>query len=137
MLDFDPEDLAMLRAVSQRGGFLLALAFAAFAAGALSASLMPREARAESASSTIQVPPEGLTFRSRDGRAIARLSYDARGGIFEVLGDHGDTVASMGHRENAALPRTAGPKTSWSLDDVRDPWDREPAAPTDRPPSGL
>lgn len=58
----------------------------AFAAGLASSRLggVEREARAQQAGAAVYVPPEGLSFRSPDGRLIARLAYDTRGGIFEV-----------------------------------------------------
>jgi hypothetical protein len=57
----------------------------AFAAGLASSRLgVEREARAQQAGAAVYVPPEGLAFRSPDGRLIARLAYDTRGGIFEV-----------------------------------------------------
>jgi hypothetical protein len=127
----------MLQSFSRRSALVVVLSFAAFAAGVLSATLMlPREAHAQSLSSTLQVPEEGLTFRSVDGRAIARLSYDAHGGVFEVLGDRGEPVASLGQRGRAGLAPAEGPKTEWSLDDAPDPWARAPGR-IKAPPSGL
>jgi len=100
--------------------------------------MAPREAHAQAFSSTIQVPRDGLTFRATDGRAIARLSYDARGGIFEVLDDHGDAVASMGQSRAAVIRAPTAPITDWSLDVMRDPWTREGShGSNSRPGSGL
>ena len=64
---------------------VLALAVA-FGAGLASSRLggIEREARAQAAGAAVYVPPEGLSFRSPDGRLIARLAYDSRGGFFEV-----------------------------------------------------
>jgi hypothetical protein len=57
---------------------------AAFAGGVVGSRLVEREAKAQSAGAAVYVPPEGLSFRSPDGRLIARLAYDSRGGFFEV-----------------------------------------------------
>jgi hypothetical protein len=74
----------MLSRVPHRSALVVALAMATFAAGALTATrLAPREAHAQYVS---------LTFRSTDGRAIARLSYGSGGGAFEVLDDRGNAV---------------------------------------------
>jgi hypothetical protein len=66
---------------------------AVFAAGAAStrlARLFERDAEAQSARqpASVYVPAEGLAFRSLEGRIVARLSYDARGGSFEVYDNH-------------------------------------------------
>ena len=58
---------------------------AAFAGGMVASRLGEREAKAQAAAgAAVYVPPEGLSFRSPDGRLIARLAYDSRGGFFEV-----------------------------------------------------
>jgi hypothetical protein len=125
---------------SRRPALLAVVAAVSFTAGALTVSLAsPRDAQAQGYSSTIQVPRDGLTFRSADGHAIARLSYDSHGGVFQVLDEHGSPVASMGEsrtaRPNAPV---VGPNTAWSLDDIPDPWARvhAPVLPS-RPPAGL
>ena len=66
--------------------FAVLALFGAYGVGVASTHLIEREARAQAATRTasVYVPPEGLVFRALDGRAIARLSYDARGGAFEV-----------------------------------------------------
>lgn len=68
---------------------------AAFAGGLLSPRLFERAAHAEpsNASTTVYVPSEGLTFRTFDGRVVAKLSYDERGGIFDVYRDAGQPSA--------------------------------------------
>jgi hypothetical protein len=66
---------------------LIVLAFGAtFVAGAASQRWLLGEARADSVSSTstIYVPSNGLVFRTLDGKPIARISHDARGGVFEL-----------------------------------------------------
>jgi hypothetical protein len=81
--------------VLRRSALIVVLSVVAFAAGALSVTLMaPRVAHADAVSSAILVPWEGLTFRSVDGRAIARLSYSAGGGVFEVLDGSGNSFAT-------------------------------------------
>lgn len=66
----------------------LALA-ASFGAGVASQHLSAREAHAQAGvPASITVPPEGLVFRSPDGRPLARLSRDAHGGVFELFDDH-------------------------------------------------
>jgi hypothetical protein len=61
---------------------------AAFVAGIGVDHIALREAHAQSLSTaTIYVPPGGLVFRTPDGSAIARLSRDAHGGIFELFDD--------------------------------------------------
>jgi hypothetical protein len=124
-----------------RPALVFVLSVAAFTAGAVSATLMTsREAHAQTLSSTIQVPHDGLTFRSAEGHAIARLSYDyeARGGVFEILDDRGDVVASVGQRGRTGIVPAARSRAEWSLDVVPDPWtpERAPDA-TQYPPSGL
>jgi hypothetical protein len=42
-------------------------------------------ARPSGQPASVLVPPDGLAFRTIDGRIIARLSYDSRGGVFEVF----------------------------------------------------
>jgi hypothetical protein len=59
--------------------------FAAFGGGAASSHLLEREAGAQTAhSAMVYLPAEGLTFKTLDGHLVARLSYDSRGGAFEV-----------------------------------------------------
>ena len=66
----------------------------AFAGGIATSHLIEREARAQAggASASVYVPAEGLAFRAADGRVIARVSYDSRGGAFEVF-DNRERVA--------------------------------------------
>jgi hypothetical protein len=57
-----------------------------FLGGAFTSRLVEGQAQAKSASqpASVFVPPDGLAFRTVDGRIIARISYDARGGFLEV-----------------------------------------------------
>jgi len=59
---------------------------ATFFGGALTSHLIEGQAQAKAAAqpASVFVPPEGLAFRTLDGRIIARVSYDARGGFIEV-----------------------------------------------------
>ena len=67
----------------------------AFAVGALTSRWLVREARADAVpfAATVYVPSDGIAFRSFDGHVIARLSYDAHGGFFEVYNER-EQVAS-------------------------------------------
>ncbi len=78
---------------------------AAFAGGVLSPRLLERTAHAEQpAGSTVYVPSEGLTFRTFDGRVVAKLSYDAHGGVFDVYRESSEVSE---RRESVILPRKA------------------------------
>jgi len=61
----------------------------AFLAGVVSHHLWPRDAHAQAmlSVSTIYVPPDGLVFRSLDGKPIAKLSRTGRGALFELCDD--------------------------------------------------
>jgi hypothetical protein len=67
--------------------FAILALFAACAGGVATSHLIEREARAQPGpqAASVIVPADGLTFRAVDGRVVARLSYDARGGAFEVF----------------------------------------------------
>jgi hypothetical protein len=97
---------------------ILALAVA-FGAGVGSAHFLEREARAQSSqTASVYVPPDGLTFRSPDGRVIARLSYDGRGGAFEVYDGH-ERPASALRPAFAPLPvaeRATSTTSTMSID---------------------
>lgn len=58
-----------------------------FAAGALTSHLIEGEAQARPAATpaNVLVPTGGLAFRTADGHIVARLSYTAQGGVFEVF----------------------------------------------------
>jgi hypothetical protein len=85
---------------------ILALS-AAFAGGVATSQVIEREARAQSGaqSASMYVPVEGLAFRGADGRVIARLSYDARGGAFEVFDNHERAAIAMRPGLVAEAPR--------------------------------
>jgi hypothetical protein len=58
-----------------------------FLGGAITSRLVEGQAQARpvvSQPASVFVPPDGLAFRTMDGRIIARVSYDARGGFLEV-----------------------------------------------------
>ncbi len=80
---------------------LLALVAAASFGLGMAAHRIEGSARAQSApfASTVYVPSDGLAFRAFDGRIVARLSYDRRGGVFEVY--DGDERPSAGVRADA------------------------------------
>ncbi len=129
----------LLPLAARRARTTLALvAVASFGCGALVATLAaPRVAGAQAFSSTIQVPRGGLTFRAPDGRAVARVSYDEHGGIFEVLDEHGRAVSTLGAgAAESPLATKPSAKTVWSVDDTPDPWVRPPPA-VALPSSGL
>jgi hypothetical protein len=85
---------------------ILALS-AAFGVGAASSHLTERDARAQSALQTasVYVPAEGLAFRALDGHIVARLSYDARGGAFEVYDSREHPSAALRPGPVADTPR--------------------------------
>ncbi len=88
----------MRRAFSPRAFVAVLALAAAFAAGAISQRFGTREAHAQAGvPATITVPPEGLVFRSPDGRPLARLSRDARGGVFELYDDRQEISARIGN----------------------------------------
>jgi hypothetical protein len=74
----------------------LALA-AAFGAGLLTSHVFEREAKAQKSATTsaVFVPSDGLAFRTLDGRLIAKLAYDGRGGFLEVYDELGRPAASL------------------------------------------
>jgi hypothetical protein len=57
-----------------------------FLGGAVTSRFVEGQAQAKSAPqpASVFVPPEGVAFRTIDGRIIARISYDTRGGFLEV-----------------------------------------------------
>jgi hypothetical protein len=69
---------------------VLTAALTTFVAGFVASRLQVREARAQAApfAATIYVPSDGLAFRTFDGRVVARLSYDAHGGMLDLYDEH-------------------------------------------------
>jgi hypothetical protein len=69
----------------------------AFACGLLASRFPVREAHAQSSylASTVYVPSDGLAFRAFDGHVVAKLSYDARGGVLEIYDEHERVAASV------------------------------------------
>jgi hypothetical protein len=115
--------------------FLVAI-LAALAGGVVSHHLWPRAAHADVTSSTsaIYVPWEGLVFRTPDGKAIARLSRDAHGGLLELYNDRQEEAARLsGGAISASHPAAREP---YSLDDD-DPWTAGSAAKAPRSPIGF
>jgi hypothetical protein len=91
--------------------FAILALVAAFGGGLGSSHLIERDARAQSSfqmpqTAAVYVPPEGLAFRALDGRVIARLSYDAHGGSFEVYDHHEHPAAALRAGFVADAPRT-------------------------------
>lgn len=66
----------------------LAVAFTCGLATSLVGLVRDAHAQAAPFAATVYVPSDGLAFRTFDGRVVARLSYDAHGGIFELYDDH-------------------------------------------------
>jgi hypothetical protein len=94
-----------------------ALAVAAsFAAGLLASQLWVRDAHAQAApfAATIYVPSDGLAFRTFDGRVIARLSYDAHGGVFALYDEHEQPVANVRAESFGRVPSGAATPASTS-----------------------
>jgi hypothetical protein len=87
---------------------ILAL-LAAFAGGVAMSHLIEREARAQSGpqGASVIVPTDGLTFRAVDGRIVARLSYDAHGGAFEVYDGRERPAGALRSGPAAEAPRPA------------------------------
>jgi hypothetical protein len=84
----------------------------AFAGGAASHRLWPRDARAQTVTSaaTIFVPADGLVFRTFDGKPIAKLSHDATGGVFELYDDSQEAIARLSATVLSAPPAQAPPR---------------------------
>lgn len=80
---------------------VLSVAAAAFAAGFVFSHCLgglERSARAASETAltpSVYVPPDGLVFRTYDGRVVARLGYDSRGGHFDVYDRNERPVAQL------------------------------------------
>jgi hypothetical protein len=90
--------------------FAIFAILAIFAGGQALSRWLEREASArQPQTTTLYVPPDGLTFRALDGHAVARLSYDAHGGIFEVYDDHERPTAALrpGLSRQGALPASS------------------------------
>ncbi len=79
----------------------------AFAGGFVSSQLLERSAHALSVplASTVYVPADGLAFRTFDGHIFARLSYNARGGVFDVY--DGQERPAIGVRADMLVPNVA------------------------------
>lgn len=85
-----------------------------FVAGGVATSLV-RDARAQQAvpfAATMYVPSDGLAFRTFEGRVVARLSYDAHGGVFELYDDHEQAAVRVrGEPPGRVAPTTTAPAT--------------------------
>jgi hypothetical protein len=82
---------------------------AAFGAGVLTSHAFEREAKAQKSATTsaVFVPSDGLAFRTLDGRLIAKLAYDGRGGFIEVYDEQGKPAASLRRAGVSAAPAPA------------------------------
>jgi hypothetical protein len=96
-----------------------ALALAtAFVAGIGANQFTQREAHAQSLSAaTLVVPVGGLVFRAPDGTALARISRDAHGGVFELFDDRHE----MSMQAPRAAPTVRDPRAPNSDDLDGDP----------------
>jgi hypothetical protein len=70
---------------------------AAFGAGLLTSRALEGEARAQrvATDSAVFVPSDGIAFRTLDGRVIARLGYDTKGGFLQLYDEHQRPGASV------------------------------------------
>jgi hypothetical protein len=70
--------------------FAVAAVAVVFTGGVLSSRFFLLDAHAQAAplAATMYVPSDGLAFRTFDGRVVARLSYDAHGGVLELYDEH-------------------------------------------------
>jgi hypothetical protein len=94
-----------------RPPFAILALFAAFAGGVAMAHLVEREASAQSGpqAASVIVPADGLAFRAIDGRIVARLSYDAHGGAFEVYDGRERPAGALRPVAEAPRPASATP----------------------------
>ncbi len=97
-----------------RPPFAILALFAAFAGGIATSHLIEREASAQPGpqSASVYVPAEGLTFRAVDGRVVARLSYDAHGGAFEVYDSRERPAGALRPVAEAPRPASAAPAST-------------------------
>lgn len=102
----------------------------AAAGAALGHWAWPRDAHAQGLSSvsTVYVPPDGIVFRTLDGRMLARISRDATGGgAFEVY-DSEELVTSRLAAGAPPIPRSGAadcactPRPQSVMLDDLDPW---------------
>ena len=77
----------------------------AFAVGLLLSRALVRDAHAQASpfSATVYVPSDGIAFRAFDGRIVARLSYDAHGGVFDLYDEREQPVTRL-RGESVARP---------------------------------
>ena len=87
---------------------VLALALA-FAGGLVTSLVRDAHAQASPFAATVYVPSDGLAFRTFDGRVVARLSYDAHGGIFELYDDHEQPAVRVRGEPTARAPAATLP----------------------------
>src|SRR5579863_10436846 len=85
---------------------------AAFVCGVLASRVEVREAHAQSSylASTVYVPSDGLAFRTFDGHVIAKLSYDAHGGVLDIYDEHERPAASVRGGGVMAAARDESPR---------------------------
>jgi hypothetical protein len=68
-----------------------------FGAGLVTSRALEKDAQAERppVASAVFVPNGGLAFRTLDGRVIAKLAYDAKGGFLELYDEHERPAATL------------------------------------------
>jgi hypothetical protein len=100
-----------------RAPLLILAVVAAFLGGLVSSRLFERDAYAQKPafSSTFYVPRDGLAFRTLEGRVIAKLSYDERGGTFELYDGLG--------RPSTSFRAGSPPSTKPAMSEVHVPVD--------------
>jgi hypothetical protein len=126
--------------VRRSAALWFATLFASFFAGLAADRLGGRDAHAQpAAAATIYVPPGGVVFRATDGKPIARISRDARGGALELYDDDQRVTfrapAAAATRSIAGLKAWDSSPNPYVLDDG-DPWTAE-APPSARPGPGF
>ncbi len=89
-----------------------------FAAGVVGSQLI-REAHAQTApfASTMYVPADGLTLRTLEGHVVAKLSYDAHGGVFELYDEHERPATRV--RAESFAPASPAPQPPPAADPPR------------------
>jgi hypothetical protein len=83
----------------------------------------PTKAGADPSTASIVVPPGGLTFRTPEGRVLARLSSDTDGAVLELYDAHERPTAAW---RGGASERPAMVAPDWTAggipEEIPDPW---------------